>query len=81
MSAAARVLLDPTGRFWTASSFHGGPQREARRFLRHAVDRLLADQRVGAGIEVEGEQVRGAWRVRVLMVGIHDSDPDALSSH
>jgi len=51
----------------------GVPHRR-RNFLGHTVDRLLADQRVGAGVEIEGNQLAGQT-LRILMVGIHDGDP------
>jgi hypothetical protein len=41
----------------------------------HAVDGLLADERVGAGVEVEGEELAGL-ALGILAFGVHDlSDP------
>jgi hypothetical protein len=37
--------------------------RERWNLVRHAVDRLLAEERVGAGLDIEGEQVAGVFGV------------------
>jgi hypothetical protein len=49
--------------------------RRSSGLFRHAIDRFLADERIGAGIEVEGDQV-----TRVLAAGIHGGEIAWLGS-
>ncbi len=59
---------------WTRFDVLSGFPRWRRSFLGHAVDRLFADQRISAGIEIKGDKLAGQT-VLVLRVGIHDSNP------
>jgi len=52
-----------------ASDGRRPPPFSGRRF-RHAVDRLLANERIGAGLDIEGEQLAGG-----LAFETHGSNP------
>ena len=58
-----------------------GGRSDWRTFVRHAIDRLLAEQSIGAGIEIEGDQFTRFFVAGNIHKAVQEQDIHVRNSH